>query len=210
MFKKELPVIILGLSIVVAVLVLSWAVFIKPMPAVPIQTPVVSDNEIITDDIEDDNMNDNNVSDDDISDWNVYRNEEYGFEMKYPDILFLSKQEHNALILRSFSTTNIEASSVSDMTLSIENIKTSSYEDAQNYIKDLPIYLEGVGPYKNNIGGTLVYINMIKLYGGGEGVYRNYYFPKFILTFAYANNDAENEFKVLEEKILFTFKFIEK
>lgn len=210
MFKKELPIIILGLSIVAAVLVLSWAVFIKSTPVVPVQVPVVDENEIISNNIEDNDVRDDNLSDDDISDWNIYRNEEYGFEVKYPDILFLSKQEHNALILRSFSTTNIEASSVSDMTLSIENIKTSSYEDAQNYIKDLPIYLEGVGPYKNNIGGTLVYINMIKLYGGGEGVYRNYYFPKFILTFAYANNDAENEFKVLEEKILFTFKFIEK
>ena len=85
MFKKELPIITMGLSIVAAILVLSWAVFIKSGSVIPIQSPVVSDEEIVSDGIEDNRMEDDDVLADDISDWKTYRNEEYGFEIKYPE-----------------------------------------------------------------------------------------------------------------------------
>ena len=85
MFKKELPIIFIGLSVVVAALVLSWAVFIKPEAVVSVQAPIINDNnEVVSDD---DVLPDveNDVSDDDISDWKTYRNEEFGFEVKYPE-----------------------------------------------------------------------------------------------------------------------------
>ena len=91
MFKKELPIIFIGLSVVVAVLVLSWVVFIKPGLTVPIQAPVEDNNEIISDDMEDgDKKNDipdwedGNVLEADISNWETYTNEKYRYEIKYP------------------------------------------------------------------------------------------------------------------------------
>ena len=57
----------------------------KQEVVVPVQAPVVEDKEIIPDDVEDDDVPDDDVSEIDTSDWKVYQNEEYGFEMKYPE-----------------------------------------------------------------------------------------------------------------------------
>jgi len=147
---------------------------------------------------------------DETADWKTYRDEEYGFEIRYPeDILFIPEQVKYGPSLRSFSTTSIEESPVPDLAVYLENIKVSPYEDAQNKLKDLPVYLEGSEPHEEKIGDSLVYVIVIKLYGGAEGVTKSYYFPKFILSFSFANNTAENKFKNLEQQILSTFKFLE-
>ncbi|MCK5122768.1 MAG: hypothetical protein KAQ87_01300 [Candidatus Pacebacteria bacterium] len=80
MFKKSVPIIFIGLSIVVAMLVLGWVVFVKTDD--PVQVPVVSDGDgkVISDD-----LSNNDISGVDISDWKTYRNEEFGFEIKYPE-----------------------------------------------------------------------------------------------------------------------------
>ena len=52
MFKKELPIIFIGLSVVAAALVLGWTVFVEREAAAPVQAPVASDeNETVPDDI---------------------------------------------------------------------------------------------------------------------------------------------------------------
>jgi len=101
MFKKQLPIIFIGLCVVVAVLVLGWSVFVKR--EVPVQSPVVNDEPV------DDNNNeiipDNNIPDDadddiseiDTSDWKTYRNEEYEFEFKYPKDFELNDSESDEL-----------------------------------------------------------------------------------------------------------------
>jgi len=78
--------------VVIAALVLGWSVFVKQEVAVPVRAPIANDennkdsesDEVITDfpDVEDNENND--ISEVDTSNWNVYKNEEYGFEIKYP------------------------------------------------------------------------------------------------------------------------------
>ena len=88
MFKKSIPSIFIGLSVVVAVLVLGWVVFVKSNPVVSVQMPVVSDDEIVVDD-DIPIVEDNDISEIDTSDWKSYRNEEFGFEVKYPEDWFI-------------------------------------------------------------------------------------------------------------------------
>jgi len=86
MFKKQLPIIFIGLCVIIAILVLSWAVFVKTEVAVPVQTPVVDDEPIEDDKIisPDDDIENDDISETDISDWKIYRNEIIGIEFKYP------------------------------------------------------------------------------------------------------------------------------
>ena len=60
---KKSIVILMGIC-VVAVSVLAWAVFVKPEPVSPVPPPVNGDT----------------------SDWKTYQNEEFGFEIRYPEI----------------------------------------------------------------------------------------------------------------------------
>ena len=99
MFKKELPIIFIGLSVVAAVLVLSWTIFIKPELVAPVQVPVADEDEIVSDD----------VSEIDTSDWKTYRNEEFKYELKYfsdwfvYDYYYDGKKHFEDLYIQNFS-----------------------------------------------------------------------------------------------------------
>jgi len=81
MFKKSIPIILVGLSVVVAVLVLSWVVFVKT--EVSVQVPVVSDNSVM------------NSKNNETADWLTYENEKYGYRIKYPKDWFYEVQSVN-------------------------------------------------------------------------------------------------------------------
>lgn len=93
MLKKELPIIFIGLSAVVAMLVLSWTVFIKPDIAAPVIVPVVSDDNKIV-------VFDDDVLEDETADWQIYKNEEYGFEFEYPLDYTLKESSVDYILLR--------------------------------------------------------------------------------------------------------------
>ena len=94
MFKKSVPIIFVGLSVVVAMLVLGWSVFVKSDDLV--QVPVVDDGngEII-----DDNPNNDDISEIDTSNWKTYQNGRYGFEFNYPLYYTLEKGTNDYALL---------------------------------------------------------------------------------------------------------------
>ena len=49
MFKKQLPIIFIGLCVVIATLVLGWNVFVKKEVIVPVRVPVVNDDSVTDD-----------------------------------------------------------------------------------------------------------------------------------------------------------------
>lgn len=72
MFKKSI-IIILEICAIIVVSVFCYAVFVEQESDIPVQ-PVVNDDAV-----------DNKINEDDITkDWQVYRNEEFGYEIKYP------------------------------------------------------------------------------------------------------------------------------
>lgn len=152
----------------------------------------------------------NNSNIDETADWKVYKNEVHGFEIKYPgDVLEAVEKSNSDRILESSDIAYSEESEVPKMHVSVGDIKTSVFQDAKNeaedYYRNASFTTEG--PEKESIAGQTVYVSTFKLYGGGEGISRKYYFPGFILVFSYANNDAEAEFMDHERKMLSKLKY---
>jgi len=136
MFKKQLPIIFIGLSVVIAMLVLGWVVFVKT--EIPVQEPVADNgNGKIIDDVDNDvpdDTEDNNDSEIDISNWKTYRNEEYGFEVEYPE-------EWELIYLEDFYPGNIGVV-----------LRSSNYEPIKdgNVMHRGEIYIRGMDN-KNNL-----------------------------------------------------------
>jgi len=111
MLKKLIPIIPIALSIFVVILVLSYAVFVKPEPVVPVQPMVenIVNNDVVnpatiptTTSTTLPFAKDDDISELDTSDWKVYRNEEYGFEIKYPKDWKQNEKKEGIIISKMF------------------------------------------------------------------------------------------------------------
>ena len=205
MFKKEIPIVFVGLSMVVAALVLGWSVFVKS--EVPVQVPVVSDDEIVIDDDISIVENDDN-SEIDISDWKTYQNEEFGFEIKHPENWEVTTGEDESWHKDVFYITG---HSIKDpfyapiaITVRSNEKRLSIKEWYQEYYPNGDVSrLQEVKFDKTN--------GMRKLSLWSDGLDGFYFSNKdkiYSVSIMDLQENAENQI-MMNEKLLSTFKFIE-
>ena len=234
MFKKELPIIFIGLSVVVAVLVLGWSVFVKREVAAPVQMPVVED-DIVSDDADDD------ISEVDTSNWKTYRNGRYGFEIKYPLDYTLKEVSIDYILLRRTEDEKNEwlvSVTVKHNRLGVNDSKLTFKEFAEKLaINSCPadgpnrsIKCTGITEMKsfvnkNEINGYEIYLNETTEYFPSNKISNRVKGPIFAMNISKQTNntarsiffDFDDERKILDEQekeilidqMLSSFKFTE-
>ena len=237
MFKKSIPIIFIGLSIVVAVLVFGWSVFVKVDEPVSVMVVDNGNGGVVVDDVDD-----NNISEIDVSNWKTYQNEEYGFEFKYPLEYTLKESSVDYILLRRTEDEKNEwlvsvivkhnRLSVNDSELTfkefVEKLAISSCPaDGPNRSIDCTGITE-IKSFvnKNKINGYEIYLNETTKYFPSNKISNRTKGPIFALDiFEQTNNiarsiffDFDDERKILNEQkketlinqMLSTFKLTEK
>ena len=169
MCKKSIPIII-GLSVVVAMLVLGYATFVKLELGEPIQEPEVNNNTADTT-LTPDNIStpipapDDDNSEIDTSNWLTYRNEKYGYEIKYPDDWRIATEYMRTI--EDISSDPKNTSTENDFIVITKLSLTEEKEFLEFAEKERGIALS---PYFNfGLGKT---ITMLPVYGNKEDLYK--------------------------------------
>ena len=203
MLKKLIPIIPIGLSMFVVMLVLSCAVFVKPESVVPINPPVVN-NDIMPTPPVIPPVVDDDISDIDTSNWKIYKNEEFGFEIKYPkDWYVVEELDRERVVISSdiknpFYAPIVIAIRSNEKRLSIKEWFQKSYP--KNDISKLEIQ-------KVKFNG----IDGMRFSKKPDSI-GSFYFPNEDKIYSISSLDSQKNIenqKMMTEKLLSTFKFIE-
>lgn len=193
MLKKSIIIILIEICVIIVASVFCYAIFVKPEPNIPVQSPMDNDNII-----------ENKTKEDDITkDWQVYRNEEFGFEIKYPKdwkvsdgfrpIVFSPKDISNYTVSINSTYLNID---ILDIDKEIEY-----YKNKGTFISEFKIENGACIKFKAQTkGGEIPAAFMI---GKNHTIYINYE------AFGTFSNDEYNQYKKVYDQMLSTFKFIE-
>jgi hypothetical protein len=157
----------------------------------------------------------------DISTWQTYRNEERGFEVKYPNNFEILKGPYGAVSFHKKEGTALSEDAF-DVSVSDRNQSSNYYGGKNPTIQSLDAYADSLA--KNSVKTRKVIISenevLEVVFGDGEGIVqiatepdifmakRRYAFiyNDFFYTVEYFSNDSE--FINIFDQMLSTFKFI--
>ena len=161
----------------------------------------------------------NNGKEVDISDWQTYRNEEYGFEVEYPNGWELDYRDKLATQGAVITLTEPQTQKAIDMAVE-KQLTGGPLADIHFYVYEakvsLDAYLEdeikksGYNFILERKNLSFKNYNACKVIEGGYGKYFVIYIEKDnkIYRIFFNNRETENDLSLIERQIISSFKFI--